>query len=354
MKRSFELHLQNCLNRDMETEIPKSVLDKAESAFKEIRSYKSQQPIRDFLLGKKQWVVAAVAAVAVIVLGVTFNQPVIAAIKATFWGNHAGIERAVEKGYKQAVQSPSVESHGIETKVTNVVVDKSRLALSINMKFEDVDSIRNVEHVYLDMIITDGNGRVISGDGYSQQLVGGFEDSTNTENKDKGELNYNILFQSSTASIPQMGELKIQIKSVSLFKNQASDSVFKKIEGPWNSSVALDEQFAKAKGVAYTSQSSSTDVKVISAEMFPTGLAIKFVVNTPVDENIITKAQLVDSKGNSISGSGQASMDRTADNKDLISMIFEVSSYEDIDSFKFIVKDINGKDFVGTLVKAIN
>ncbi|HEY8911390.1 MAG TPA: DUF4179 domain-containing protein [Desulfosporosinus sp.] len=311
-------------------------------------SSKAQRSTKDFFLGKKPWVVAAVA---VIFLGVTFNQPVIAAIKATFWGNHAGVERAVENGYQQEVQGASVKFQGIETKVTNVVVDKSRLGLAINMKFDDISSIKDVDRVYLDLLITDGNGRVISGDGYPERLDGSLEGSTDIVNKDKGKLNYNVLIQSSSASIPQMSELKVQIKSILLFKKQVV-SAFKKLEGPWNSSVALDKQFVNAEGVAYTSQSTSKDVNVISAEMLPTGFAVKFVVNTPVDENIWQKVYLVDSNGKSISGSGSFSMDRTADNKDFISMIFEVSSFEKINSFKFIVKDINGKDSEITLVRA--
>jgi len=152
-----------------------------------------------------------------------------------------------------------------------------------------------------------------------------------------------------------MSELKVEIKRVLLFRERnGNQGPFKEIKGSWKNSVALDKQFAKANGIAYTSQSSSKDVEVISAEMLPTGLAVKFVVNTPVDISIVNTArtQLVDSKGKSYSNSGIANMDHTADNKDLISMIFEVSSFEQSDSFKFIVKDINGKDFVASLVKA--
>jgi len=351
MERNFEQELKNSLNHDIE--IPKSIFDKAQGAFKEIRGYNTQRATKNFLLVRKGWVAAAVA---VVVLGVTFNQPVIAAIKATFWGNHAGIERAVENGYQQEVQGASVKSQGIETKVTNVVIDKSKLGLAINMKFDDIKSIKDIDHVYLDLLITDGNGRVISGDGYPERLDGGSEYSTDIANKNSGEFKYNVLFQSPTASFPQMSELKVIIKSVSLSKNKGDgpQGYFKKIVGPWNNSVALDEQFVKAKGVAYTSQSTSNDVNVISAEMLPTGFAVKFIVNTPVDESIVNEArtQLVDSKGNSFSNSGIANMERTADNKDLVSMVYEVSGFDQSDTFKFIIKDINGKDFVATLVRA--
>ena len=48
----------------------------------------------------------------------------------------------------------------------------------------------------------------------------------------------------------------------------------------------------------------------------------------------------------------RSNMERTADNKDLVSMVYEVSGFDQSDSFKFIIKDINGKDFVATLVRA--
>ncbi len=350
MEKDFEQELKNSLSRNVE--IPKSVLNKAESAFDEIRRHNAQKAGKKSVLFKKQWIAAAVA---VVFLGLTFNQPVIAAIKATLWGNHAGIERAVENGYGQEVQTASVKSNGVETKITNVVIDKSRLGLSVDVKFDDLKSIKNEASMKLDMVITDSHGNIISGDGYPNQPVGGFEYTTDTTNKDSGSLRYNVLFQSPTASIPQTDQLKVQIKSIALYAKDNDNKPIKVVEGPWDHNVSLDKQLSDTKGIAYTATNNNDELSINSAELLPTGFNVSFTVKTPNpnDENIISRVQLVDSNGNAYKSSGMASMS-SENNKDLVSMTFEVSSFDKVDSLNFILKDINGKDSVVKLVKDTN
>lgn len=350
MEKDFEQELKISLSRNVE--IPKSVLNKAESAFDEIRRHNAQKAERKSVLFKKQWIAATVA---VVFLGLTFNQPVIAAIKAAFWGNHAGIERAVENGYGQEVETTSVKSNGVETKVTNVVIDKSRLGLTVDVKFDDLKSIKNVAEMYLDMVITDSHGNVISGDGYPNQPVGGFEFKTDTTNKGEGSLRYNVLFQSPTASIPQADQLKAEIKSISLYAEGRADKPTKVIEGPWDNSVLLDKQFSNTKGIAYTATNNNDELSINSAELLPTGFNVSFSVNTPNpnDENIMSRVQLEDSNGNIYKNSGMASMS-TENDKAVVSMTFEVSSFDKVDSLNLVIKDINGKASVVKLVKATN
>lgn len=348
MERDFEQQLRNSLNGNIE--IPESVIDKAEGAFNEIRRYKTQKVGKKSAFIKKQWVAAAVA---VAFLGLTFNQPVIAAIKAALWGNHAGIERAVENGYGQEIKTSSIKSDGVETKITNVVIDKSRLGLSVDVKFDDLKSIKNVASMYLDMVITDSQGNIISGDGYPNQPVGGIEFTTDTTNKESGNLKYNVLFQSPTAEIPQTDQLKAEIKSIALYTENKADKPIKIIEGPWDHNVLLDKQFSNNKGVAYSATSDNKEVSIISAELLPTGFNVRFALNVPNphDENIVSMTQLVDSNGNIYKSSGMASMS-TENNKTIVSMTFEVSSFDKVDSLNLVLKDINGKDSVIKLAKS--
>lgn len=345
----FERKLQESLN--CEVHIPQSVLDKAQLALEEIRSYQPQQPKKRFWLGKKQ---LAAAAVAVIVLGVAFNQPAIAAIKALLWGNHAGIEKAVDSGYVQNVPTSYTHSQGIGTRVTSVVIDKSRLALAIDVKFDDVSSVKNAADMFLDMVITNGKGNVIFGDGYPQQPVGAMEYTTDLSNKANGELIYNVLLQSPSSSIPQTNELMVKIKSIALFAQKNSTKPpFKKFAGPWNNNVTLDQHLAKAGGIAYTAKNDSPDITVTSAQLLPTGLAVKFIIGPAHGNDIETaEAQLVDSTGKTYQNSGVMSVDSIQDNKNLVSMVFEVSSFDKIDSFKLIVKYRNGKESIATLLRA--
>ncbi|MDO0824937.1 DUF4179 domain-containing protein [Desulfosporosinus nitroreducens] len=348
MEKDFEQELKNSLSRNVE--IPKSVLNKAESAFEEIRRHNAQKVGKKSVLFKKQWIAAAVA---VVFLGLTFNQPVVAAIKSALWGNHAGIERAVENGYSQEVQTASVKSNGVDTKVTNVVIDKSRLGLSVNAKFDDLNSIKDVALMYLDMVITDSHGNVISGDGYSNQAVGGLDFTTDTSDKDSGSLRCDVLLESPTASIPQTDQLKVEIKRIVLYAKDRADKPIKVIEGPWNHNVSLDQQFSNTKGIAYIATNINDELSINSAELLPTGFNVKFSVNTPnpYDESIISRVQLVDSNGNIYKSSGMASMS-TENNKAVVSMTFEVSSFDRVDSLNLVLKDINGKGSAVKLVKS--
>lgn len=340
---NIEQMLKTSLNQEID--IPKSVLEKAEGAFAEIRNSKVELSKQSFWLGKKQLVASAIA---LICLGVAFNQPAIAEIKYILWANHAGLEKAINSGYDQKVQTGYVQANGIGTKITNVTVDKSRLALSIAVKLTDINAVKKTSKMHLDLVITDGNGNVIFGEGYPNQPIGGYEESTNFSNIENGELVYNVLLDSPTASIPQTNKLNVKVKSISLFaQTNWPEPPFKTYEGPWINTITLEGQFAKANGIAYIAKNNSKDLTITSAEMLPTGLAIKFVVN-PVDAYNI---ELVDSNGKTYQNSGISSSDRTSDNKDLVSTVFEVSQFDKIDSFELHVKCKNGKESTVTLVR---
>jgi len=77
------------------------------------------------------------------------------------------------------------------------------------------------------------------------------------------------------------------------------------------------------------------------------------MANAPVDENVWQKVQLTDFNGHIFKNSGIFSVDSFSENKnfDIISMTFEVSSFDKIDAFNFTVKDVNGKDSTVKLVK---
>ncbi|AFM41493.1 DNA-directed RNA polymerase specialized sigma subunit, sigma24 [Desulfosporosinus acidiphilus SJ4] len=214
------------------------------------------------------------------------------------------IQESILSAFKnlQSLKNPSVfhtwlmrilinQCNGIGTKITKVTVDKSRLALSIKVKFRDVKAIKKTSNIHLDLLITDGKGTVISGEGYVNQSIGGYEENTDISNLNNGVLEYNVLLSSLDASIPQM---------------------------------------------------------------LPTGFAIKFLVNSVDPITIETiKTQFIDSSGKTYQNSGAMSVERTEDNKSLVSMVFEVSQFDKIDSFKLLVKCLGEKEGIVTLVKDV-
>lgn len=88
--------------------------------------------------------------------------------------------------------------------------------------------------------------------------------------------------------------------------------------------------------------------------MLPTGFAVKFLVNSVDPNNIETiTTQLADSNGKTYQDFGAMSVERTTDNKSLVSMVFEVSQFDKIDSFKLQVKCLDGKESIVTLVRDV-
>jgi hypothetical protein len=345
---NFEQQLKDSLTANVE--IPQSVVNKVQNAFEEIRKSDVRPARRNLHFGGKQ---LAATAIAVILLATVFNQPLIAFVKATLWGNHAGLEKAVENGYQQELQNDFTYSKDVGMKITNVVVDPARLALSIDVKLDDAAVVKTAKEISLDMIVRDSNGNVIHGDGYPNQIIGGYEENTDMAGKENGELKYNVLFHSTSAGIPSLKELNVEVNRVILHGENVVQPI-KIIEGSWDFHITLDGQFAEGKKVAYNPENDSKDVKVISAEMLPTGFVIKFIVNEPLDENIWQKVELTDMNGNIFKNSGSFSMNPSAENKklDVISMTFEVSEFDKTEAFNFTVKDINGKNSTVKLTKS--
>lgn len=210
----FEQQLKNLLSTDVG--IPESVVNRVQNAFAEIRKSDVRSATRNFYFGRKQLAVAVIV-IAVVLIGTVFNQPLIAAVKAALWGDHAGLEKAVENGYRQEPQTGFTYCKGLEMRLTDVVVDPARLALSIDVKFDNAAVVKTVKEISLDMIVKDSNGNVISGNGYPNQSTSGYEENTDISGKENGELRYNVLFHSTSTSIPSLKELNIEIKRVSLY-----------------------------------------------------------------------------------------------------------------------------------------
>lgn len=348
MNNELESKILKSLSDD--SEIPESVIRKSETAFTQIRKMQSEVKERKkSSMRKRKIYIAAVALFGALMIPIMTSDSAIAAIKSFFYKD-AGIQKATDNGYVQAVDDDSVKDKGIAVKVDQVVVDKTKMAFSFQLAFDDVSLISAADRVFMDMVIRDDEGKYIEADGNPNSLTSGMDWNTNVSQKENGKVVYNVVLQSPEGKFVNMNVLEVDIHSIALYKKHG-DKPYKVIEGNWISMIGLDEKFTMQQTVKYDAEDHPV-VKVMYAEMLPTGMSIQFSIAEKVDESILHKVTLVDETGKTYEPSNIASMDYTEDGKDLISMTFEATAYDELDALTMKLEDIAGQDLTVKLVKS--
>ncbi|MBU5484428.1 DUF4179 domain-containing protein [Clostridium sp. MSJ-11] len=343
MNIDFDKTIEKELQKDIE--IPNIVLEKTNRAFEDIRNSKDEGGNKGQTIRKP--LIASIATICLFSL-IAFSKPTLAAIRWFF--RDVGIRKAVDNGYVQPIIDNVVKDNGVSIKIDDVMVDKTKAAISFTLNFDDATVLKNADKLNLDMVVTDETGRTIMEDGNAESLVGGLDSETYMSNKDNGEIKYTLTLYSPEGKMIDINSLKLNVKSINLY-NQLIDRYYKKINGNWSYSIKLDSKFKNTETIKYIAESKNETIDIVSAEMLPTGLFVKFIVNTPVDESIINKVTIVDEKGNTFQSSSIANMSYTSDRKDLISMTFSITSFDNADRLQMVVKDINGEDIKLNLVK---
>ncbi|MFF2479781.1 DUF4179 domain-containing protein [Paenibacillus sp. NPDC058071] len=335
-------------NLSKECDIPDSVLRKTEAAFVQIRKLKSESvKKRGVSLRKRRVWVAAAALFGVLTVSILSNDSAIAAIKSFFYKD-TGIQKAVDNGFLQTVNH-AVEDSGVTVQVDRIVADKTKLVISFQLDFGDSSRVRTVDRVFLDLDIHDGNGRAIVEDGNRNSLASSMDWESDVTRRDSGKVIYDLIVQSPQGKFDDMQALSLDIKSISLYWKHF-EKPYRVITGDWKSRIELDKKFTNHESVKYTAEENQL-VKVLSAEMLPTGMAIEFIVAVPVDESILRKVTLLDDQGNTYLPSNTATMDYTEDGKDVVSMTFDATAFDQIDGLKMIVKEVGDEDVAVNLFK---
>jgi hypothetical protein len=284
----------------------------------------------------------------VLTVSVLGKESAIAAIKS-FLYKDIGLQKASDNGYAQVVNY-IIADNGVTVKVNHVVVDKTKMALSLQLDFDDASRVKSAESVYLDLVIRDDKGRPILEEGNRNALAGGSEQRTSVSGKAGGRLVHNLVLQSPEGKFDNIQALDLDIKSIALHKKYL-ERPYRVIKGEWKGVIKLDEQLKPEESVRYVAEENPM-VKVISAEMLPTGMAVKFAVAVHVDESIMYKVTLRDDKGNVYKPSNTATMDYTEDGKDLISMTFDATSFDQLEDLTMKVNDLEGQEITVHLFKS--
>lgn len=374
MSTNYENQIEKILNDDVA--IPASVLKKKEIAFNQIRKSKNDK----FKFQYKHKIAAAVVA-ATIIVGIAFGNTAIAAIKNSLFSNDNGVQKAVDNGYVQNVDNNLMKSNGVEIKVSNILKDSKRAALSLKLKFTDKDSLKYFKNMKLSFSIKTDDGKEIPlSEDYSYSI-----------DKEKGELVFNDILNimdgfgdentvSASKGFKNVNNFNLQISKIELFADasapidsktlpnldndtkdqleEAGVKLYKVIDGTWRANIKLDDKFMDIKPIVFIASEKNAFVNIVSAEMLPTGMDITFNFNNqvkPLSQDAlkdIDNITLVDGKGTVYKPTERIVQTSNDDNKTNVTKTFSVTAFDKISNLKMLVKDLNGNTHEIKLVKA--
>lgn len=374
MRINFEDKLEKILNEDII--IPLSIEDKKNMAFDKIRKDKNKK----FKFAYKQKIAVAILAMTMVV-GITFGNTAIAAMKKTLFPNDYGVQKAVDNGFVQNIENNIMKDKGVDIKLTSALKDSKRVALSLNLKFNDKNLMKNFKYIKLDCSIKTNNGKEIPLS----------EDTNFSIDKETGELVFNDILNvmdgfgnedmlSAAKDFKNINEVNLEIKKIELYADastkidsntlpkldadtkkqlqEAGIQLYKSIEGTWKTNIKLDEKFKNIQSIKYIASENNNFIKIVSAELLPTGMDITFNFNNQIKPlNIETLKEidnitLVDDNGITYKPT-QRTMQTTVDSSDKTNLTktFTVTSFDKIGNLKMIMKDLNGNTHEIKLVK---
>lgn len=344
-------------NLNKEEYIPQSIINKKEDAFNMIKNMEKEN-IKD----KKKYInkKTAVAAVAVIVIGgLSFGKPVLASIKKVlFEGRYSGVQNIKENGYEKKLEGVFSESNEIRLEVVDLVADPTIISIKFKLSSKDASELKKFKNpetenksIMNHFTITDDKGRILQTydvkdgimsppltdeNGNKYWLTSGADEDIDISKLNENEVYFWCVFTSSQGSLGDIKGLRIQTNKIS------------NIEGNWDLKLDFDDFITNNKEVSYVARDKNEKIEIIEAKGFATGIKIDFAVNVPIDELIMLNAKLVDKNGKEYKSERPGWMENK-EGKDYVSITFDVSQYEKLDEFDFIIDGLDNSKV--TLVK---
>lgn len=326
--------------------IPQSVLNKVDRAFEEIREEEGNVAKSVCTFNKK--LVASLVAVLVI-SGLIVSPKVFASISSIF--KDRGIQKATNNGYSYETTENLVKDSGITMNIDSVVSDKNKIGIAFTFRFDDTSKLKNVNDIKLGLNIKDNNGRVLIEhlpEGLYTPMKIGQNSNTDASNKITGEIKYYLIMYSIDGKLDNINNLSINIDEIKLYEENIGFSTA--IDGDWKLSLDLDNKNKQIETIKYIAEESNDIVTLNSIEVMPTGSIINMDINKKVDENIINKIILTDESGENIYKFTNGNMEDTEIGVN-ISFMYDLTTFDNLDKLKMIIKDIEGEDIVLNLIK---
>lgn len=301
--------------------------------------------------GKRK--IAIIAASIGICMLIGFSSPAMANIKSFVFGilggEGSGIENAESNGYIQNIDDVIFADDKLDIRLTNVMVDSSKIALDYEIKFKD-DSIKLDDKIdkekdlgygvsIANISLYDENGNIIYKDGITGIVDGNYSKfEVNSEDNKKGH--YKVIFYSQEAGIPKIDKLNIEFNEFK-FSNNKNEVILNENLN-WACNVNLNEKFKTYKTLEYM-WTDSENIKVNKAISLPTGINLKFIYSAKGHDpiNDIMEINLVTEDGVKIKAAGSSVEDGREGDKYNISFN-EITSFENAEKFTLEIKNPDG------------
>lgn len=344
MNINLDKKIENELRKDIE--IPKSVLNKIDRAFEEIREEDNIEKSA-FKFNKK---LVASLVVVLIISGVIISPKVFASISSIF--KDRGIQKATNNGYAYEITENWAKDSGITMNIDSVVADKNKIGIAFTLKFDDTSKLRNVNSIQLGLNIKDNDGRVfienLEEGLYTPMKIIGLKSNTDISNKSTGEIKYYFTMYSIDEELDRINNLSINIDELKLYEE---DVRFRTdINGEWKLSLDLDDKNKQIETIKYRAVENSDIVTLNYIEVMPTGSIMSMDINKKVNENMITNIILTDESGENDYKFTIGRMKDTERGVNISSM-YDLTTFDNLDKLKIVVKDIEGEDIVLNLIK---
>ncbi|QLY81646.1 DUF4179 domain-containing protein [Clostridium intestinale] len=305
---------------------------------------------------KKSMIAASIGFIFIVLF---LGKPAIAAISSKFFIDDEGVKKAVENNYIQTVYGKVDYDSGVKIELTDLVIDKAKMALGFKVNFDDLDILKKqISSLWMDMEIKDENGMIISGY-MTQELsdknvigcISSGADQFKVNNEEASEGSYELILESNDSKIPDLKKLEINIREIRYFYFGEHNKPYKQIDGNWNFNIDVDKKLRNSKNFVMKALNNREDVKIISSEASPTGTVIKYICAEDKDIDVFNNVVLIDSKGNENNITGGWS--RTYDNekRPIYTVTFPITSFDDLNNLTFKIKEYNGEDIKIKLIK---
>lgn len=289
----------------------------------------------------------SIAASIILVCSITLtSKSVIATINTNIFGGNNAIEQAVKNNYVQEVNGGIVNDNGVGIKVTNMVIDKAKFALSFDLKFDNPEILKNLNRLDMDIEIKDEKGRILNGYYYQDlsdknvlKVISSGANDFEILNKDTGEVRYSIILDSDERNIPVLNEVNINIRAISLDRNDDPAE----IPGKWQFSVDVNSEFKNNKSIFFIGNNTDNEVIVNTVETTQTGTIVKFVCSKNVNIDVFKNVYLIDDNGVSKNVTGVVGTQYDENNNAIYTVTFPISTFHNPKELQFVIKDYNGR-----------
>lgn len=305
-------------------EIPLSTQKAIENAFKDKHKEKSTT----IIMLKR--VAVFILCIGIVTATTVYAKDIINFITSIFTNSTPGIDKAVDNGYVQNVDMDFITYNDVGVKVDYLLMDDKNLDISFVYKYYNENSRIN-SLKFTNLSIKDEQNNILcllsedTSDITNVNILGTTTTLLNEQQFiDDTTVRESLLINSE--NFPDSKILYVEVTQMTLVINNE----IKHIDGTWNFSIKLDDNFVTRNSYEYSFTDSSY-IHNISTSLNATSLSIELELNTLFNEAILytrNAITLKDENGNTYRPTKMLSKNNNSSSN--ITLLYPISVYDNI------------------------